>query len=220
MKLLLRRAGYLLCLLLSISVAQAGDWELAKQKDGISVYTRAVEGSAFREFRGEVEVPANINSVMAVLDDTDNFTQWMHQCAAATLLHKESLLERYQYLVNDFPWPAADRVLLLRNLISQAPDRVVTVRLEGVKASDLPASAQEQLPRNDSAKWVEQVQGFYRLTPIADASTRVEFQLHLDPAGALPASLVNSLIVDNPFETLKQLRAQASDPKYAHFDPF
>ena len=209
-----------LCALVLLSAAQAGEWELAKQQDGITVQTRKVADSAFREFRGEVEVSANINSVMAVLDDTANFTRWMHQCAEAKLLHKESLLQRYQYLVNDFPWPAADRVLLIRNHISQADDRVVTVSLDGVLPDELPEPARAVLPQNKGAKWVTQLRGFYRLTPLDAARTSVVFQLHLDPAGALPASLVNSMIVDNPFETLRQLRERASDPQYAHFDPF
>ena len=220
MQSLLRGACAILCLLLLFSPAQAGEWELARQKDGITVYTREVPDSAFREFRGEVEIPANINSLMAVLDDTTNFTQWMHQCADAKLLYKESLLERYQYLVNDFPWPAADRVLLIRNRISQAADRVVTVSLEGVVPQELPEQAKGVLPENKGAKWVKELEGFYRLTPMGDTRTAVEFQLHLDPAGALPASLVNSLIVDNPFDTLRQLRDQVADAKYAHFDPF
>lgn len=220
MQALLKRACAVLCLLLLWGPVQAGEWELARQKDGITVYTREVADSAFREFRGEVEIAANINSLMAVLDDTANFTKWMHQCAEAKLLHKESLLERYQYLVNDFPWPAADRVLLLRNRISQASDRVVTVSLEGVVPDALPVQAKNALPENKSAKWVKHAKGFYRLTPMGDTRTAVEFQLHLDPAGALPASLVNSLIVDNPFDTLRQLRDQVADAKYAHFDPF
>ena len=209
-----------LCALVLLSAAQAGEWELAKQKDGIAVHTRKVPDSAFREFRGEVEIAANINSLMAVLDDTANFTRWMHQCADAKLLHKESLLQRYQYLVNDFPWPAADRVLLIRNHISQADDRVVTVSLDGVGPADLPEQARAILPENPGAKWVTQLRGFYRLTPLDASRTTVVFQLHLDPAGALPSSLVNSLIVDNPFETLRQLREQAMDAQYAHFDPF
>lgn len=199
----------------------AGEWELAKDKDGIQVYTRAVEGSDYKAFRGESVVNAELNQVMALLDDTDGFVHWMFNCKNPKLLYKASLLDRYQYLQNDFPWPAADREMILRNEISQDPTtRVTTVKLSGIKADALPESGRLVLPKKTDAVRVEEVAGFFELTPLSDVQTKVVFQLHLNPVGALPSGLVNAMIVDNPFETLKAMRKRVALPEYANFNPF
>ena len=191
------------------------------REQGIAAFTRAVDGSAFREFRGEARVDADINQVMAVLDDTQAFTKWMYNCREAVLLYKPSMLDRYQYLLNDFPWPAADRAMVIRNQISQNPDtRVTRISLESAADSQLPEEKRENIPKVKGVKRVVEMKGFFELTPQSDGGTAVVFQLHLDPAGALPSGLVNSLIVDNPFETLKQLQVVVQQPQYQNFNPF
>ena len=207
-------------LLLSFSLS-AGEWELEKDKDGIQVYTRAVDGSDYKAFRGEAIINAELNQVMALLDDTNGFVHWMFNCKNPKLLYKASLLDRYQYLQNDFPWPAADRDMILRNEISQDPvSRITVVKLTGVDVQALPESAKAALPKKSDAVRVEEVEGFFELTPLSDAQTKVVFQLHLNPVGALPSGLVNAMIVDNPFETLKAMRNRVVLPEYANFNPF
>jgi len=202
-------------------VAHAAEWELVKDADNIKVFTAVIAGSDYKAFRGETIIKAELNQLMAVLDDTANFVQWMYNCKAPKLLYKASLLDRYQYLQNDFPWPAKDREMILRNEISQDPQtRVTTVKLSSVVADNLPPVAQQSLPSVDGVVRMGEVNGFFELTPLDANQTKVVFQLHLDPGGGLPSGLVNSQIVDNPYETLKALRTQAARPKYANFNPF
>jgi hypothetical protein len=207
-------------MLLGFSVV-AEEWQLEKDKDGIQVYTAAVANSDYKAFRGEAIINAELNQVMALLDDTNGFVHWMFNCKSPKLLYKASLLDRYQYLQNDFPWPAADREMILRNEISQDPvSRVTTVKLSGVLESALPEPAKAALPKKSDAVRVEDVVGFFELTPLSDAQTKVVFQLHLNPVGALPSGLVNAMIVDNPYETLKAMRKRVVLPEYANFNPF
>lgn len=203
------------------AVADDGGWELARDREGIRVFTREVSGSKFREFRGETVINAELNQLMALLDDTPGLAAWMYGARNPLLLQKIGPLERYHYLVNDFPWPAADRELIMRNLIRQNPEtRVTTVTLEGVPVEELPDLARSRVPAGSGAVRVTELQGFYRLTPLSDAQTQVVFQLHLDPVGKLPASMVNALIVDNPFETLRAMAVAAVEPRYRCFKPF
>ena len=151
-------------LLFSGLSAQAVDWELAKEADGIKVFTGAIAGSEYRAFRGETIINAELNQLMAVLDDTPSFGGWMYNCKSPKLLYKASLLDRYQYLKNDFPWPAKDRELILRNEISQDPSsRVTTVKLSSVAVDKLPLAAQKAMPKAGTAVRVGAVQGFFEL---------------------------------------------------------
>ena len=48
-----------LTLLAATGLAQAEDWQLAKQEDGIQVYTRAVAGAKYKAYRGVVQIKAD-----------------------------------------------------------------------------------------------------------------------------------------------------------------
>ncbi|QQD19344.1 START domain-containing protein [Spongiibacter nanhainus] len=214
-------ASAILWLFSGAALAGGDDWRLEKDKDGVEVYMRDVEGSDYRAFRGVAIVPGELNQVMAVLDDTGNFSTWMHNCKQALLLEKRNLLDRVQYLQLDFPWPATDREMILRNQISQDIDsRVVTIELSLTAPEALSPGAQERLPAAGDHQRVAGALGRYVLTPLSESETRVEYEMVLDPGGALPAGLVNSQLVDNPYETLRALRKQVQLPRYQHFNPF
>ncbi|MBZ0251864.1 MAG: hypothetical protein K8I02_00875, partial [Candidatus Methylomirabilis sp.] len=58
------------------------------------------------------------------------------------------------------------------------------------------------------------VKGGYVFRPKPGGAVEIDYQLHVEPGGALPAWLVNALAVDTPFETLKGMREAAKKPKY------
>jgi hypothetical protein len=204
------------------SAVSPGDgWELAREENGITVHTREVEGSAIREFRGERVIDAGLNRLMALLDDTGACVDWMYNCLDPRSLHRASLLDRYRYVANDVPFPATDREMILHIRIPQdAESRVTTVSLAGVRDEDLPAEARAALPPAGNRVRVAHAKGSFELTPLDDAHTRVVFRMHLDPAGSLPADVVNSQIVDNPFETLSRMGEVVRREKYGCFNPF
>ena len=202
-------------------VCADSDWALEREKDGVSVYTRDVPGSQFKAFKGESVLDVELNRAMALMDDTAACVDWMHSCKSPVLIRKLTPLKRYSYMVNDFPWPAKDRALLLSATISQEMvDRVVTVALETVDPESLSADDKAKLPQDNGAVMMERAKGFFRFTPLGDNRTHVEYQMHTEPSGALPASLVNAMLVDTPFHTLKAMQGVVKAEKYTDFRPF
>ncbi|NYT47065.1 MAG: hypothetical protein H0A75_05095 [Candidatus Methanofishera endochildressiae] len=49
-------------------------WELAKQENGISVYTRNLANSDYPEFRGEMNIDANIDELLAFIENANALT--------------------------------------------------------------------------------------------------------------------------------------------------
>lgn len=197
------------------------NWTLEKEGEGVKVYTREVEGSQFKAFKGESVLDVELNRAMALMDDTAACPQWMHACKSPVLIRKLTPLKRYTYMVNDFPWPAKDRALLLTATISQEmSDRVVTVSLEALKPDTLEPSDRAKLPEEKGVVLIEQASGFFRFTPLGNERTHVEYQMHLDPQGGLPASLVNAMLVETPFNTLKAMQDIVKAEKYTDFRPF
>lgn len=218
------KALFSLCLLLWLAGTTAHaaetDWELVKDKQGIQVYTRNVEGSPIKAFRGEIEIDTDLNRVLGVLDDAPGFVEWMHNCRQSIELSREDYLDRLQYMAIDFPWPTDDRDMIVRNRISYDLDNQhVRIALLAVAEEELQPGIQSRVPAGKGRRRVSDMVGFFDLKGLAGERTKVVYQLHLDPAGAVPAGIVNAMIVDNPFGSLKGLRAQAKLDKYREFAP-
>lgn len=213
--------GWIFLLAMPLLASANESWTLEKEADKVTVYTREVPGSEFKAFKGETVLDVELNRALALMDDTAACVDWMHSCKNPVLIRKVSPLKRYSYMVNDLPWPVKDRALLLSATISQQmADRVVTVALETVSEEELTAEDKARVPSESGVVRIEEAKGFFRFTPIDDSHTHVEYQMHTEPSGALPASLVNSMLVDTPFNTLKDMRTLVKAGKYQDFRPF
>ena len=194
-------------------------WELARDKAGVKVWTRSVEGSNIKAFKGETELDVELNQAMALMDNTENYTEWMHQCKSPTLIRKVSPIERYTYMINDLPWPAKNRDVLAHVKISQnEQDRVVTVVMRDVK--EVSEALIKRLPNRKGLQALDKMEGHYRFIPISDTQTKVIYEMHIELGGSLPATAVNAAIVDTPYYTLKNMRSEVTKPQYQHFKPF
>lgn len=217
------RLQLLLSVALLVAVpALAGDWELTKENGDIRVYTRSIEGSDYREFKGELRLSKiGANQVLGLLDDTQACPEWMYNCLAPKLLAKPSELERYTYMRNDLPWPFSDRELLVYSKIARDPQSgVISVSMDGVAEAQLPALAQENMPKMKK-KYARpnSLSGVWQLTPEGEA-LHVVYRLHIDLGGSPSASLANMQIADTPLHTLGKLRQLVVMDKYRDFKAF
>jgi hypothetical protein len=55
----------------------------------------------------------------------------------------------------------------------------------------------------------------WTLQPTADGSILVDMRTLSDPAGPIPASIINAMTVNMPFKTLRNLREMVKRPQYA-----
>jgi hypothetical protein len=167
------------------TATQAGDWTLEKQADGIDVYTRPVEGSDIKEFKGEGVVGVEVENIVALLRDAGRFKDWFPNTSESRLLKREGDTS-FQYSVMATPWPISDRDNVFRS---------VTTR-----------DAPTEVPIQDGRHRVTRAKGSWQLTPQGPGRTFVTFIMHLEPGGGLPDWMVNARIVATPFEALMNLR--------------
>jgi hypothetical protein len=64
------------------------------------------------------------------------------------------------------------------------------------------------IPMNESIVRIPKSKGFWTITPIKENLTKVEYQMHVEPGGFVPAWLANLKLVDTPFSFLYNLREQ------------
>src|SRR3989338_4129766 len=183
--------------------ADENPWKLRINDQGISVYTRKVAGSPILEFKADMIVDAPLAKIVALFEDEKGLPVWYYQCTQARLLKDEGPQDKVLYIVLDLPWPVAHRDSIFRR--SKVSDKNTGAVSYSIKA--LP----DELPLKKGMVRVQAINSVWRFTPFADGQTEIYFQQHSNPGGSIPALLVNRLVKDIPFNTLKNFRQFIKD---------
>ena len=187
--------------------AEQAEWELQRDRDGIQVYTRAVEGSPYDAVRSTTVVQnVRLSALVAVIEDFEACPDWADRCAESYLVERISNNQALVYTHNDMPFPVKDRDVLARIVWHQDPDSF-EVLMDSVATSDLMDEVRGRLRLTEAvATW--------RFTPVTSGTVEITSEAHIDPGSSLPGWVTNMLLVDTPFVTMKELVAEVVKPKY------
>ncbi|MCG8394302.1 MAG: START domain-containing protein [Pseudomonadales bacterium] len=188
--------------------AWAAEWELNREgteRGEVTTYVREVSDSPVKAFKGIVEVPASMTSVLAVLTAVDTFPEWIFQCQGGERISAREE-ERIHVRFNGI-WPVSDRDVVLANTLSQQGNGMVTlqsVNAEGVMDKQ---KGYVRIPALDNQ---------FRLTPLDDGWVRVEFETFVDPGGSVPVWLANLVATQAPLKTLEGIKEQLAKPRFSN----
>ncbi len=200
--------------LVLVLVLEAAEWRSVKEKNGITVHTRALEGSDFLEFRGETVVEGSVDTLVAILYDTPNAPAWIHECSFGMTLEEIAFGENYIFQIYDLSFPVSNRQVILHSQLTYTDKGA---RLDTVEANGF--CDNKQLSRCQKVKEADLIEitksrGFYLFERIDNMRTRVIWQQHIEPGGSVPDWLVNALVVDIPYNSLLHLKDLVKDEKY------
>jgi len=182
-------------------------WKLAKEGDGIKVFTRPVPGSAANEFKGIADIDAPIEVIREVFKDIPSFPQWYGFCKEIRLLKHDPENHRVIYFVLKTLGPVKDRDFVAEvNDDFDKPSGKHTIILNAVK--------EDIVPRQDKYVRMTDISGTYDMTRMEQNKTHVVYTIKADPAGYIPAFIANIIQKDQPFLTLKGLRVMVQKDEY------
>ncbi|WP_443700479.1 START domain-containing protein [Pseudomonas sp.] len=181
------------------ATAQAEDWQVAKDEDGIKVSLNEVAGSKYKAYRGVTVIKAPVAKIEALQEDAVGACTWIHECKSQKLLKQEGN-KSWTYTQFKAPFPVTDRDSILEITTSKAADGSVTRTLLEVPTYQ---------PEVKGYVRVAQVEGYWKLVPKGANETEVTYQVHTEPGGSVPSWLANKFVVDAPFNTLKALKERA-----------
>jgi hypothetical protein len=199
----------LFCLLISLvsfSQNSKSDWNLKKDENGIAVYSRKTNSSDFKELKSIAYVKTSLNSIVSLLSDWENYTQWVYKCGESKTLKKISSTELIHYQTVVAPWPAENRDFVVNVTFTQdEKTKVVTIK-SVCNANYIPHVAHHVRITEFNACWT--------LIPLKDGTIQVNYQLLVNPGGYVPAWLVNMAAVDGPYETMVHFKEWIIKEKY------
>ncbi|PIE43693.1 MAG: lipid-binding protein [Gammaproteobacteria bacterium] len=187
-------------------VKDDSNWDQKLNEDNIQVFVKEVPDSSVKAFKATTTLKAPIDNVLAVMTAPNSCVEWLHGCIISYGLDAESFNERHVYSVNDLPWPATDRdyVLLISTWREPAKNQI-WMEMHAVNDKKPP---QEEYERVTSANTV------YIFEPTNQNTTHVTWFQHTEPGGVLPDWLIDALLLDIPFKSLKKLATVANRSKY------
>jgi hypothetical protein len=189
------------------SQAATTEWELELEEDKaeLKIYTREIEGSSLKEFKGEMLVDTTLSTIVSLMLDSDAAPEWMHQCEKFEVVERVEENHLIIHFINGAPWPVSDRDAVVSSKMYQNPE-TLEVRID-VKALT------DYLPEDDDFVRIPRMAGFWSFTPQAD-KVLVRYQVYAEPGGSLPAWLANSVVVDTPQYTMLKMLDMLQLDKY------
>ncbi|MBF0485367.1 MAG: START domain-containing protein [Candidatus Omnitrophica bacterium] len=201
----IRTAMFLIAAVIGVcfyaSTLQAAEypWQLRVDKQGIKVYTRKVDASPILEFKADVVVDAPISKVIPLFEDVETARLWFYQCTQSNVVAREGSQQKAVYIILRLPWPVSARDCVFR--MSKSVDTVTGALTYALVA--IP----DRVSRKPGIVRVPYLRAFWHFLSLPDGRTKIDFQQHSDPGGFIPAFLSNTIVVDMPYNSLKNLRA-------------
>jgi START domain len=185
---------------LSSGIAMADEgWALIRDSDGITVFTRHIEGSPIKELMAVGKMKTAVSRLVEIQFDVAGQTRWVPLCNSARLVKKVSDSQFQLYRKIDNPWPVADR------------DYVVDVELQmNQETGAAQVEYQEVLgvvPAQKCCVRMERLRGYWKFVPLENGLVEVTYRMHLLPGGGSPAAFVNmsmATIGTNTFKALSE----------------
>ncbi len=202
----------LLALLLTMLVTsfvhagQSESWDLALDKHNVQIYTRNVEGSAFKAYKAVTVVDASLASVLAIFSNPDANREWLEGCVHFEEIERSDFYSYSAYQVWDLPWPAKDRDFVVDVNINRIDEHIFHIQME---------DRAERRPEDSDRVRASMPSGYYLLTEVEPGKTEVVMSQHVEPNGNLPGWMVNSLVTDTPYKSLRNLHDLATREKYS-----
>lgn len=182
----------------SVVSVKAQEWEFAKEKEDIRVFTRDEPGTNYKAFRGEIELQANLEDVVRMVEDVEQFDVWDKDVTEIRVLAQEPGRMLKYYVVYDVPWPFTDRDLCVEAEMSLDP--ATGARL--LQAESVP----EAVPLNEDYVRIVNYWQRWIIQPKPDGSVHLVVEGYADPAGDIPAWVANMAITDTPLNMLGAIR--------------
>jgi len=202
---------FLFCVLFFLGIFQSvlaqEKWELKKQSDGIVIHTADFKGSDFKVFKAVTTISASgLNEIVAIILDVPNFKNLFPDILDCKILKKTNDGVITHYICNKAPWPVDDRdgIFELKPEYRKAQNEVVV--------SD--NCIEYAYPKKEGTVRMVKGEGFWKITALKNNMFEITYQFHGEPAGKIPSWLANSFVVDQPYQTLKNLKLIIASGKY------
>lgn len=182
--------------LLSHTTNAQGAWKVAKEKNGVKIETRFIEGWSIKEYRATVYIKTTLEKAVEAYRDPVKRKSFMARSIEVSNLKENSKTDIITYNLGNAPWPVADRDNITHSIFIKSGNQVkVTMK-----------SLPKFIPEKDGIVRVPRSKGYWLFVDQGNGKIKVVQQSVADLGGSVPDWLVNSTIVEGPYDVLLALK--------------
>jgi hypothetical protein len=175
----------------------ANNWVERLNKNEIEVQTKKTPLSDVDSFRAITVVNAPLKQVLSLVEDHKQSSLWIKYCKEEEILAVINSSTWIKRTLTDMPWPLTDRDSISKNVKTISEDgKTVSIHFDSIA---------NYYPVKKEFVRIELLSGYWKLESIDEYKTKVTYEVLTDPKN-LPAVLVNSGVVEQPYETLRNLK--------------
>lgn len=192
--------GVLITLLLSVpadTLLAQESWELAKDKDGIKVFTRTSDDSNFKDSKALVDINTSLQDVLDLLMDVKTHKSWMDRIEVSDVIEQTSDTDFIAYYEVQAPWPVTNRDVVSHYTLKRVAKNKVKLVVNGKP---------DAVPEKDGLVRIESSESIWEIYENEEGRVSIILYTKSDPGGNIPAWLANSAASDNPYKTLLGLK--------------
>ena len=167
-------------------------WKLAKDKDGIKIYTGKVLDSDYYGFKAIMSVKSSEQEIIEILKDVKKYPEWF-AFTASTKLIAQSGNEQSFFMETDYPFPFSNECMNYRMVLDKYQDNKTKISITGTN------------PDLHCDYTMKKASGYITLEP-DNGNIIVTYYFHSEPSQNIPTWLINPKIHEMPFQTFKGLR--------------
>jgi len=191
---------------LSFKIKENEDWKLVKNKDGIKAYTKEVEGSDINQVKVETNFKSSLSAAIKVFKDVSTHKNWMYRCIKAQTLRNLSEKEYYYYSESEAPWPLKNRDAITYAVIKQ--DSIS-------KAVSIISTGKPHLIKEfEGIVRIKKLYSKWELVPKENGTIDLTFYMWVDLGGGIPAWLLNLVVTEGPYDTVRKYILEVQKAKY------
>lgn len=175
-----------------------GEWKFQIEKNGIKVYLRQQEESDFDALRATFEAEATLSQYAATVLNVEDYKYWNYAATNPYVVRRINESELIYYTEAKAPWPVVDRYVVVRLKVTQDPQsKVMKITINNVP---------DQMPQKDGFVRIKAYNAVIQVVPITATKVQVEYTLHVDPGGSIPAWVINLVSKKMPITTFTNLK--------------
>jgi hypothetical protein len=195
----MNKAGtFIVFLFFSVSLFAQNKWVFKKEKDGIKIFTRHSETSAFNDIQVDMDLPGTVDQLASILWDVAKYTEWAYATKTCRLIKKISETELMYYAEFEVPWPLSNRDLYADvKLIKDSAAHSMQVVSVGIR---------DFLPDNNGIVRVAKSKGNWIISTLPGKAIHLNYVLEVQPGGAVPAWIINLFSTKGPLESFVNLK--------------
>lgn len=183
----------------------ATQWNLAKEKDGIKIFTAKLPDQAFKAVRVECLIAARPEQLLALLLDINNNHEWVYKTKSSRRLKTISPTELIYYAQMESPWPFSNRDIIAHLKVSRQSDKVIIIDSK---------AKPDYIPQEEDVVRIQSSKAQWTLTSLQENMIKVEYVIQFDPGGNIPPWLINLFVSDGPMISFLKMKERVNLAEY------